>query len=139
MNCHPTSHSQLSVDLKAASARSRSEVKRHGLSNYCRDVVVPRYHVRIDTRLSPSFSIFRRGEGKAWERIILPTGSVFLKQRVGYRVGQGFISGLYQKHCGGGYRSRYTYFSNLVARTRLLRGGWKLVISDTREVAISPT
>ena len=29
---------------------------------------VPRYHVRIDTRLSSSFSIFRRGEGRAWER-----------------------------------------------------------------------
>ena len=68
MNCHPTSRSQLSVDLKAASARLRSQVKRHRLSNYCRDVLLPRYHVRIDTRLSSSFPIFRRGEGRAWER-----------------------------------------------------------------------
>ena len=46
---------KLSVDLKAASAWSRSQVKRHGVSNYCRDVVVPRDHVRIDSRFSPSF------------------------------------------------------------------------------------
>ena len=58
--------------------------------------------------------------GEAWERIVPLTGSVFLKQRVGYRVGQGFTSGLFQKQCRGGYRLRYTYFSNLVARTRLL-------------------
>ena len=45
---------------------------------------------------------------KAWEHIVSPTGSVFQKQRVGYRVGQGFTSGLFQKHCVGGYRSRYT-------------------------------
>ena len=43
--------------------------------------------------------------------------------RVGYRVGQGFHFRLFQKQCGGGlYRSRYTYFSNLVARTRLPQG-----------------
>ena len=37
------------------------------IGHYCRDVVVPRYHVRIDTRLSLSFFISRRGEGRAWE------------------------------------------------------------------------
>ena len=59
--------------------------------------------------------------GKDWECIVLPTGIVFLKQRVGYRVRQGFISGLFQKQCEGGYRSWYTYSSNLVAIRRLLR------------------
>ena len=29
---------------------------------------MPWYHVQIDTRLSPSVLIFRRGEGRAWER-----------------------------------------------------------------------
>ena len=52
-------------------------------------------------------------------RNVLPIGSVFMKLRVGYRVGQRFISGLFQKQCRGGYRSLYTYFSNFVARTRL--------------------
>ena len=40
--------------------------------------------------------------------------------RVGYRVGQGFISGCFRNSAGEAYRSRYAYFSNLVARTRLL-------------------
>ena len=35
--------------------------------------------------------------GEAWECIVPPTGSVFLKQRVGYRVRQGFHFGLFQK------------------------------------------
>ena len=57
--------------------------------------------------------------GEAWERIVPPTESAFLKQRVGYRVGQGVHSQLFHKQCGGGCRLRYTYFSNLVARMRL--------------------
>ena len=48
---------------------------------------------------------------------VLPTGSVFQKQGWGYRVGKGFHFQLFQKQCGEAYRSRYTYFSNLVART----------------------
>ena len=31
-------------------------------------IVVPRYYVQIGTRLSPSIFVFRRGEGRAWER-----------------------------------------------------------------------
>ena len=64
VNCHPTSHSQLSVDFKAASTLSRSQVKRHSLSNYCRDIIVPRCHVRIDTRFSPSFLVFVGARGE---------------------------------------------------------------------------
>lgn len=58
--------------------------------------------------------------GEAGEHIILPTGRVFLKQRVKY-VGPGrdFNSGLFQKQCREGYRSWYSYFSNLVARMSL--------------------
>ena len=35
----------------------------HEFCNYCCDAFLPRYHVRIDTRLSPSvFTFHRRGE-----------------------------------------------------------------------------
>ena len=54
---------------------------------------------------------------KAWDRIVLPIGSVFLKQRVRYRVGKGF---LFQKQCREAvHRSYYTDFPNIVARTEL--------------------
>ena len=60
--------------------------------------------------------------GKAWERIASsPNRKCVSETRLGYRVGQGFHFRLFQKQCGGGlYRSRYTYFSNSVARARLL-------------------
>ena len=58
VNCHPTSHSQLSADLKAASALSRSQVKRHGLSNYYRDVVVPQYMCESIPGSPPPFLFF---------------------------------------------------------------------------------
>ena len=37
------------------------------------------------------------------------------QQEVCLRVGQGFHFQLFQKQWGGGYRSQYAYFSNLVA------------------------
>ena len=49
----------------------------------------------------------------------LTTRGVFLKQRVAYTVRQELHFWLFQKQCRGSYRLRYTYFSNLVARTRL--------------------
>ena len=51
--------------------------------------------------------------GKAWER-------------VGVGLGRGFISGLFQKQCGGGYRLQYAYFSNFAAKTMLLGLGFLL-------------
>ena len=39
--------------------------------------------------------------------------------RTGIGSGRGFISGCFRNSAGEAYRLRYTYFSNLVARTRL--------------------
>ena len=51
-------------------------------------------------------------EERAWERMVLPTGSVFQKKlRVGKRVGQGFHSGLFQKQCGKDYIGHSTLVS----------------------------
>ena len=47
--------------------------------------------------------------------IVLPTRSLFQKQG----LGRDFISGCYRNSVGKAYRARYTYSSNLVARTRL--------------------
>ena len=47
------------------------------LRYFC-DTVVPRYHVRIDTRLSPFILIFRWGKGNPWERGYWPHHSTTL-------------------------------------------------------------
>ena len=49
-----------------------------------------------------------------------PNRKCVSETRVGYRVGQGFISSCFSNSTGKAYRLWYTYFSNLVARTRLL-------------------
>ena len=45
---------------------------------------------------------------KAWECIVLPTGSVFQKQGSGIGSGRDFISGCFRNSAGEAYRSRYT-------------------------------
>ena len=75
----------------------RVYVWERGQKNYCvRDALI---------------LIFRQSERRAWERTILPTGSVFQKQ------GQGIGPG--RNSAGEDYKSQYIYFSNLVARTKL--------------------
>ena len=46
-----------------------------------------------------------------------PNRKCVSETRVGYRVGQGFHFRLFRNSAGEAYSSRYTYFSNLVART----------------------
>ena len=48
-------------------------------------------HMINFTRLFPFFSVFRSHAGRAWERRIPRPLNCFQKQRVGYRVGQGFV------------------------------------------------
>ena len=52
--------------------------------------------------------------------------------------GRDFISGLFQKQCGGGYNLQYTYFSNLVARTMLLGLGFLLGTLALLEQVMTP-
>ena len=55
----------------------------------------------------------------AWETYSSPNRKCVSETRVGIGSGRDFISGCFRNSAGEAYRSRYTYFSNLVARTRL--------------------
>ena len=94
VNCHPTLHSQLSVDLKAASARSRSQVKRHGLSNYCRDVVVPCITCESIPGSPPPFRFFVGTRGE-------PGNEAGNEARVSHHLLWKFCCVVQDKSCGG--------------------------------------